>query len=330
MQSASSRRFLVTAVTSIALMAGSAIAAPGAQAASPYERGPNPTTAILDATRGPFATAQQSVSSLSVSGFGGGVIYYPTSTSEGTFGAVAISPGLHRRLVEHQLARPADRLARLRGDRHRDQLAGSTSPAQPRRPAARRAGLPDRAQLGAHPDRRAAGSPWPGTRWAAAARLEAATRPARRCRPPCRWRRGTPTKTWSSLRVPTLIIGGESDSVAPVSSHSDPVLQQHPGVGREGVPGAQQRQPLLPADRPTRPPAGSRWPGSSGSSTTTPATTSSCARARPAAPSRTTATPARCPDPLPPKQPGRPTCGRPGCSASRRSRSRPGAGGRRG
>ena len=33
------------------------------------------------------------MSSLSVSGFGGGVIYYPTSTSEGTFGAVAISPG---------------------------------------------------------------------------------------------------------------------------------------------------------------------------------------------------------------------------------------------
>jgi predicted esterase len=28
-------------------------------------------------------------------GFGGGVIYYPTSTSEGTFGAIAISPGLN-------------------------------------------------------------------------------------------------------------------------------------------------------------------------------------------------------------------------------------------
>ena len=60
---------------------------------SPYERGPAPTTAILEASRGPFATASQSVSSLSVTGFGGGVIYYPTSTSEGTFGAIAISPG---------------------------------------------------------------------------------------------------------------------------------------------------------------------------------------------------------------------------------------------
>jgi predicted dienelactone hydrolase len=28
-------------------------------------------------------------------GFGGGVIYYPTATNEGTFGALAISPGLN-------------------------------------------------------------------------------------------------------------------------------------------------------------------------------------------------------------------------------------------
>ena len=33
------------------------------------------------------------MSRLSVSGFGGGTIYYPTSTTAGTFGAVAIAPG---------------------------------------------------------------------------------------------------------------------------------------------------------------------------------------------------------------------------------------------
>ena len=33
------------------------------------------------------------MSSLSASGFGGGSIYYPTSTSDGTFGAVVIAPG---------------------------------------------------------------------------------------------------------------------------------------------------------------------------------------------------------------------------------------------
>jgi hypothetical protein len=76
-----------------ALLAGGIATASPAQAASPYERGPAPTDAILEASRGPFATAQQNVSSLSVSGFGGGVIYYPTDTSQGTFGAIAISPG---------------------------------------------------------------------------------------------------------------------------------------------------------------------------------------------------------------------------------------------
>lgn len=67
---------------------------PGAQAAdNPYERGPAPSTSSIEASRGPYATSQTSVSSLSVRGFGGGTIYYPTSTSDGTFGAVAISPG---------------------------------------------------------------------------------------------------------------------------------------------------------------------------------------------------------------------------------------------
>ncbi|CAM5582790.1 hypothetical protein STENM327S_07380 [Streptomyces tendae] len=37
--------------------------------------------------------ADTSVSSLAVTGFGGGTIYYPTSTSDGTFGAVVIAPG---------------------------------------------------------------------------------------------------------------------------------------------------------------------------------------------------------------------------------------------
>ena len=61
-------------------------------AANPYERGPAPTVASIEASRGPFAVSETTVSSL-VGGFGGGTIYYPTSTASGTFGAVAISPG---------------------------------------------------------------------------------------------------------------------------------------------------------------------------------------------------------------------------------------------
>ncbi|GAA5440129.1 hypothetical protein Dcae01_01639 [Deinococcus caeni] len=63
------------------------------QAVNPFERGPAPTTASLEAKRGPYATTSTSVSRLRVSGFGGGTIYYPTTTSDGTFGAVAVSPG---------------------------------------------------------------------------------------------------------------------------------------------------------------------------------------------------------------------------------------------
>jgi dienelactone hydrolase len=42
---------------------------------------------------GPFATASVTVPRQNT--FGGGVIYYPTDTSQGTFGAIAISPGLN-------------------------------------------------------------------------------------------------------------------------------------------------------------------------------------------------------------------------------------------
>lgn len=58
---------------------------------NPYQRGPDPTPASVAAVNGPFATA--SVSVPTGYGFGGGMIYYPTDTSQGTFGGIAISPG---------------------------------------------------------------------------------------------------------------------------------------------------------------------------------------------------------------------------------------------
>lgn len=83
-----------TAAALAVLVGFGPLAGPGAHAAdNPYERGPAPTTSSIEALRGPYAVSQTSVSSLSVTEFGGGTIYYPTSTSDGTFGAVAISPG---------------------------------------------------------------------------------------------------------------------------------------------------------------------------------------------------------------------------------------------
>ncbi|MES9537086.1 dienelactone hydrolase family protein [Actinomadura sp. NPDC000600] len=95
----------------VALAAGAALA-PAAQAAapagpaalparplaaapadSPYERGPAPTEASITAERGPFAIEKIDVPAGSGTGFNRGTIYAPTDTSQGTFGAIAVSPG---------------------------------------------------------------------------------------------------------------------------------------------------------------------------------------------------------------------------------------------
>src|SRR5262245_38266443 len=75
---------LVTAVSPHATAAG-----------NPFQRGPDPTNASIEATSGTFAVTQATITNQS--GFGGGIIYFPTSTAEGTFGAVAIAPGFTER-----------------------------------------------------------------------------------------------------------------------------------------------------------------------------------------------------------------------------------------
>ncbi|MBE1489362.1 alpha/beta hydrolase family protein [Plantactinospora soyae] len=214
---------LSTAATAVLLaLVG---ASPPAQAAdSPYERGPDPTSAILDASRGPFATAQVSVSSL-VSGFGGGVIYYPTSTSEGTFGAIAISPGytaawssiswLGPRIASHgfvvigietnsRLDQPDSRGRQLLAAL--DYLVEGSS-VRSRVDAGRLAvaghSMGGGGSLEASRDRPSLQAAIPIAPW-------------------------NSTKTWSGIRVPTLIIGGENDSVAPVSSHAVPFYSTIP------------------------------------------------------------------------------------------------------
>ncbi|XVU21848.1 alpha/beta hydrolase family protein [Actinoplanes sp. CA-054009] len=193
-------------------------AAPAQAADNPYERGPNPTLAALDASRGPYSVSTENVSSL-VTGFGGGVIYYPTTTSDGTFGAIALSPGftatwssiswLGPRIASHGfvvigietntlLDQPAQRgdqlLAAL------DYLTRSSS-VRTRVDASRLA-------VGGHS-------------MGGGGTLEAARdRPSLQAAIPLApWNL---TKSWSSNRVPTLIVGGESDTIAPVGTHSEP------------------------------------------------------------------------------------------------------------
>ncbi|MEV4300694.1 poly(ethylene terephthalate) hydrolase family protein [Microbispora rosea] len=82
---------VAAAVAVLGLFSAAIATGPASAADNPFQRGPNPTVASVAATRGTFATAQTSVPA--GNGFGGGVIYYPTDTSQGTFGGVAIVPG---------------------------------------------------------------------------------------------------------------------------------------------------------------------------------------------------------------------------------------------
>jgi predicted dienelactone hydrolase len=202
---------------------------PAAAAENPYERGPAPTEASVSATRGPFAVTESRISSL-VSGFGGGRLYYPTDTSQGTFGAVAISPGftaswssidwLGPRLASQgfvvvgietnsRLDQPASR---------GDQLLAALDWAVNSSPARTRI---DRTRLAVA-----------GHSMGGGGSLEAAQdRPSLQAALPLApW---NTQKTWSSVRVPTLIIGGESDTVAPVSSHSEPFYNTIPSASEK-------------------------------------------------------------------------------------------------
>lgn len=219
-------RALARLAVAALLATGGALAVPAAaSAASPYERGPAPTSAILEASRGPFATSSINVSSLSVTGFGGGVIYYPTSTAEGTFGAVAISPGytaswsslswLGPRIASHGFVvigiETNTRLDQP-DSRGRQLLAALDYLTQ--RSSVR--GRIDSSRLAVAGHSMGGG----GSLEAAAARpsLQAAV-------PLAPWNLD---KSWSEVQVPTLIIGGETDSVAPVATHSIPFYNSIP------------------------------------------------------------------------------------------------------
>ncbi|WP_432869755.1 alpha/beta hydrolase family protein [Microbispora rosea] len=219
-------RRLSSAVTTLALVVllavAGGLAAPAAHAAV---HGPDPTDALLEASRGPYATAQVDVSSLLVSGFGGGTIYYPATTSEGTFGGVAIAPGytadksslawLAARLASHGfVVFNIDTLTRLDqpDSRGRQLLAALDYLTQ--RSSVR--GRVDATRLGVMGHSMGGG----GT-------LEAVDdRPSLRAAVPL-----TPwnlDKTWSGVRTPTLIIGADNDTVAPVASHAVPFYTSLP------------------------------------------------------------------------------------------------------
>ena len=59
--------------------------------AGPYDRGPDPTVADLEASAGTYTVANSKI--VMPSGYGGGTVYYPSATTDGPFGVVSFSPG---------------------------------------------------------------------------------------------------------------------------------------------------------------------------------------------------------------------------------------------
>jgi predicted dienelactone hydrolase len=192
---------------------------------NPFQRGPDPTNASIEASSGPFAVTQATITN--PRGFGGGIVYFPTSTAEGTFGAVAISPGFTARWSSISWLGP--RLASFgfvvvgietnsvfdQPDSRGTQLLAALDWAVASSPAASRI---DRNRLAV------AGHSMGGGGTLSAANRRPALQAAIPLAP---WHT---TKSWSGVQVPTLIIGGESDTVAPVAQHSEPFYTSIPST----------------------------------------------------------------------------------------------------
>ncbi|UZN03040.1 alpha/beta hydrolase family protein [Cellulomonas sp. S1-8] len=227
----SSRRRRALLLATVLLTWAATLSPASPALAAGYERGPAPTTATLDAARGPFAVSQERVYSWRASGFGGGDIYYPTATDQGTFGVVAIAPGytagrstmawLASRIASHGFVvinidtttrsdQPTSRGRQLLAAL--DHVTGASA-VRDRADASRQAVV--------------------GHSMGGGGALVAATsRPTLQAAVPL-----TPwnlTKSWSSLQVPTLVVGAERDSVASVRTHAEPFYESMPAALPKG------------------------------------------------------------------------------------------------
>ncbi|KJK46938.1 lipase [Lentzea aerocolonigenes] len=198
---------VVLAALVLVLIPGTANAA-----ANPYERGPAPTAASVEASRGTFAVTSAAVARQS--NFGGGTVYTPTSDL--TFGAVAISPGFTA--TQSSVAHFGPRLASYGfvvitintlstwddPDSRGAQLLAAldyVARTNPRVDASRLAVM--------------------GHSMGGGGALRAATsRPTLQASIPLAgWHT---TKSWPGIKVPTMLLGGQSDPTAPDSQHSIP------------------------------------------------------------------------------------------------------------
>lgn len=210
-------RLVATAFVATALAGGTALGA--AAPAYADEIGQAPTSSNITGN-GSFSVATYNISSL-VSGFGGGVAYYPTAS--GTYPVIAISPGFTARWssiswIGPRLAswgfvvvgietnsiydQPASRGSQLLAALN---WAVNSAPTQVR-------GKVDGSRRGVAGHSMGGG----GTLEALAADTTGLVKAGVPIAP---W---NSDKTWSTLGEAVQIVGGESDTIAAVSSHSIP------------------------------------------------------------------------------------------------------------
>ncbi|WP_454860395.1 poly(ethylene terephthalate) hydrolase family protein [Promicromonospora soli] len=220
-------RVFRAALAATALTAGTFGAVPAAVADDGYQRGPDPTEESIDAPHGTFEIGMAVVTRASADGFGGGTVYYPTDTSEGTFGAVAVSPGYSS--SQAAIAWLGPRLASQgfvvftidtlstsdsptrRGDQLLAALSflGRTEPADridPDRLAVMGHSMGGGGSLEAAKDDPALQAVIPMTPWSV-------------------------DKTFPEVTAPTLVIGAEDDVVARPRSHAEPIYESLPADG---------------------------------------------------------------------------------------------------
>ncbi|GAA3193554.1 dienelactone hydrolase family protein [Actinocorallia longicatena] len=183
----------------------------------PYRRGPDPTTAGLQAEKGPFAIAQVTVGAGSGAGFNKGTVYYPVSTSEGRFGAVVVMPGFLG--PEFSVGWYGPRLASQgfvvftlepvsvldRPDSRADQMLAALDYLTGRSEVRDRVDA-DRLAVMGH------------SMGGGGALSAAQKRPALRAAVPLApWHQ---TQGWPGVKVPTMIFGSDNDFIAPAATYA--------------------------------------------------------------------------------------------------------------
>jgi dienelactone hydrolase len=219
-------RLVAAVLAATALATGGLATSPstaGAQA-NPYQRGPNPTSALLEAANGPFTVQQQSAPA--ASGFNGGTIFYPTDTSQGTFGAIGVSPGfftpgsamngIARRYASHGFVVIAINTFTLfdTPSQRGGELAAALYWLVNTSPVANRV---DKDRVGVSGHSMGGGGSLDAARQYGDI-IDAAV-------PLQPWNAGA---NYSTMRVPTMIIGAQNDTVASVATHAEPFYNQIP------------------------------------------------------------------------------------------------------